>query len=421
MKKKNTKNYSEKDFYGEKINKLEGNYMEFFKTQGTTDEWYSVPISELNCFGIENNMLTVTDKENGTVECESRVVDYYTEKIRKTKVTVNCAIEDIQNLVEGDSATRLVVKFPATDHYVAYPLARTSRDGLYGRTGTGETRVDNSLGDNDEKFLEFNPYARASQINEHAVAWKSGEVQLLVRDNRLIGCHSKDYAVLPMYRLIEETEITLDKRYKKDYKFVGGRTSNSFTNILYQISEKSLVDRVRGIFKGTPFESYDVGLLFTSSDTGTNCATACCVLFKDDENYAIVSKEHKLKHLGNAKPEDFALEVEKCFASVVEVMDILYGMQNESVYYLPDFVRHVGWAVGLNKKDVCDYSRNLPSAGTQFDAYLAICDIVSINYERIKNSPEMLFKANEMANEMLFIKNLASFDAPFEWVETVKA
>ncbi|MBR5355964.1 MAG: hypothetical protein IK121_03480, partial [Lachnospiraceae bacterium] len=399
MAKKKLKNFEDFDFYGEKIERLSGDsYKEYFDNQLKTDKWHSVGISELVAYGLEDNMLTVSEnEEHGTTTCETRVVDYFTEKIRKKDVEVNASVADIERCINSDTATRRVLEFPTDTKILRYPVARTAREGLYGRTGTGSTRVDNSLGD-DDKFLEFNPYARASMINEHARTFKNGEVTILVRDNRLLAVHSDNYSILPMKHLIEETENVLATRYGTDWNFSNGQTSNSFTKVLYYIGDAKIVEEVKKVFKNTNYAGHEVGMLFTSSDTGTNCATACCVLFKGDD-YLIISKEHKLKHTGKAVCEDFKLEVEKCFSSATEIMDTLKKMSNESVYHLPDFVRHVGAVIGLGKKETCDYARNLPKDGTQFDAYMAICDIISLGLQQFPHSPEMTFKMNEMANE----------------------
>lgn len=419
MAKKQFKNYENFDFYGEKIIPLsKDSYKEYFENQRNTDAWHQTRIEELVAYGLENSMLTVKDNEDGTVTAESRTVDYFTEKISKKNVKVNATLEDIERCLEGDTATRLILEFPTETAILRYPVAKTAREGLYGRTGTGATRVDNSIGE-DDKLLEFNPYARASMINEHARTWKNGEVIMLVRDNRLLAVHSDNYSILNMGHLIEETESVLKTRYGETFGFAEGKTSNSFTKILYYIGDEKISKEMKKIFANTTYKDYEVGVLFTSSDTGTNCATACCVLFKGD-SYLIISKEHKLKHTGKAVCEDFKLEVEKCFSSVTEIMATLKKMSNEDVHFLPDMVRHVGAVIGLGKKETCDYARNLPTDGTQFDAYMAICDIIGASLSSFPHSPEMVFKMNEMANEMLFIKNLSSFDAPFEWVENAK-
>lgn len=419
--KKSIKDFSNKDMYGEVISSLsKENYKEFFEDQYQKDNWVEVDINTLTAFGVEDNMLTVRENEEDNVTiCESRIVDFFTESITKTDVSVNTSLENIAECINGESATRLIIKFPSNDKYYSYPLARTAREGLYGRTGTGVTQVDNSL-ESTDKLTEYNPYARASSINEHARTWKRGKAQLLIRNERLIACQSEQYAILPMKRLIEEMEKTLTKHYSS-FEFVSGKTSNSFTKILYRIEDEKTQNEVRDLFKGTPYESYEVGILFTSSDTGTNCATACCVLYKDDL-YFIISKEHKLKHSGKAVCEDFALETEKCFSSTKENISKLKEMMNESVFHLPDMIRHVGALIGLNKKTTCAFavSDEVTSSGTQFDVYLAICRIVETELGEYKHSPEGIFKMTEMANEMLYIKNLANLDAPFEWVDNVK-
>ncbi len=415
---KKFRDYSSFDFYGEEISDLsKESYKDFFKKQKETDKWNKIKMSDIEAYGLENNMLTVTDNEDGSVSCESRQVNYFTEKIYKKSVKVNCSLADIERCLEGDTATRLVLKFLTDKESLCYPVARTAREGLYGRTGTGFTRVFNSLGE-DVKLTEFNPYARASMVNEHAHAWKYGEMTVLTRDNRLIACHSDTYSILPIADLIDEVENVLTTRYGA-YSFVEGKVSNSFTKIIYNIDDEKLAKQIKPIYENTNYADYDIGIMFTSSDIGNNCATANCVLYKDDR-YIIISKEHKLKHAGKVVPEDFKLEVEKCFASVTEIMAQLKAMSNEEVHFLPDMVRRIGATIGLNKKLVCDYAQNLPQEGTQFDVYMCICDITAQGLGEFTHSPEMVFKANELANEMLYIKNLASFDAKFEWVENVK-
>lgn len=420
--KKTKKDYSVIDFYGEKISALnKDTYKKYFTEQKANDVWHQCYVNELFSYGLENNMITVrAGEEEGTSICESRVTDFCLNTITPVEVTVNASSELIQTTLEGDTATRLVLDFPTPTKRMCYPVARTARDGLYGRTGTGMTRVDNSLGLDTDKFYEFNPYARASFINEHARTFMGGKVQMLVRDNRLLAVHSDNYAILPIADLIDVTEDVLNKRYtKKGYEFVLGQTSNSFSKLLYKIEDPTIEAEVASLFAKTTYKEHKAGLLFTTSDTGTNCATVCCVLHKDDD-VLIISKEHKLKHQGKVTPEDFRLEVEKCYDSVTEVMTKLENMANQSVYFFPDFVRRLGFTIGLNKKETCEYAQNLQlNGGTQFDAYLAICEIISNRIHSSDLSPEMVFELNEMTNEMFFIKNLSAFDEPFEWVDTV--
>lgn len=389
-----------KDF--EILKLSESQTKDYFEKQEKTDRWITIYTNELEVTPLPD-MITA---KTGLFPLQT------SKGITITGFESDVTDDDISSSTEN---TKTACIIPENNRFKVYPLRYTAFGHMQERSGITGGSI-SSLKER-RRANEMEAKVRCTCINEGLKLYKD-KTLVLIRDGKvtaLLSGDESDYSIMPVSECKTILEDELSNSYK-NYTFSSCQTTHDITEIIYNINDDELSERIEDVLSqtGELISDVKVKLRFTTSDVG-KCAARLTPMFFVDGKLLPFGKPLSVEHKGGKKAmaafkdasRSIMSKYRECIGLIQKLMNIHIKHPAGCLKNVYSALKLTGYSAALNECQDRIISEHT-SGCTGYDIYWYLNEVLFMTEEiNKKNGKEInLFtsiRAQETISEILFM------------------